>query len=188
MYSQFTLHEFRIDARMTKFEQKTNGVFDGPDSHAWESQGPARVWLTKPRLASFQQKKWRRHKDTVCWVSLQVAQRKGLKFYQTKCNAIIFYGALSIYCRSKEVVMEFRQIMCQNVHVSLWPPLTKSQGHLDVRFGFWFCRKQQRHPKNRTKSEKIQLSSSGRRVWRKKEIEEHTKVDCDTLNWEKHDP
>ena len=29
-------------------------------------------------------------KDTVYWVEKQLAQRKRLKFYQTRCNAIIF--------------------------------------------------------------------------------------------------
>ena len=42
--------------------------------------------LTKPRLASYE-KKWRRHQETVYWVDIQLAQRKGLKFYQTRCNA-----------------------------------------------------------------------------------------------------
>ena len=44
--------------------------------------------LTKPRLASYEQK-WERHQDTACWVDIQFAQRKGLKFYQTRSNAII---------------------------------------------------------------------------------------------------
>ena len=39
--------------------------------------------LTKPRLASHKQK-WKRHPDTVYWVDIQLAQRKGLKFYQTR--------------------------------------------------------------------------------------------------------
>ena len=44
--------------------------------------------LTKPRLALYKQK-WKRHQDTVYWVDFQLAQRKGLKFYQTRSNAII---------------------------------------------------------------------------------------------------
>ena len=50
---------------------------------------PQELDLTKPRLASYKQK-WKRHH----WVDIQLAQRKGLKFYQTRCNAIIFYGTL----------------------------------------------------------------------------------------------
>ena len=59
---------------------------------------------TKPRLASFKQK-WKRHQDTVHWVDFQLAQRKGLRFYQTRCNAIILYYTLPAYCISKVVVM-----------------------------------------------------------------------------------
>ena len=49
--------------------------------------------LTKPRLASYKQK-WKRHQDTVYWVGIQFAQRKGLKFYQTRSNAIFLYDTL----------------------------------------------------------------------------------------------
>ena len=45
-------------------------------------QDPIELDLTKPRLASYKQK-WKRHQDTVCWVDIQLAQRKGLKLYQT---------------------------------------------------------------------------------------------------------
>ena len=56
-------------------------------------QGPKELDLTKPRLASYKQK-WKWHQDTVYWVEKQLAQRKGLKFYQTKSNAVIFYDTL----------------------------------------------------------------------------------------------
>ena len=49
---------------------------------------PKELDLTKPRLASYKQE-WKRHQDTVYWVDTQLAQRKGLKFYRTRCNAII---------------------------------------------------------------------------------------------------
>ena len=55
---------------------------------------PQELDLTKLRLASYKQKKWKRHQDMVYWVDFQLSQRKGLKFYQTRCNAIIFYGTL----------------------------------------------------------------------------------------------
>ena len=49
---------------------------------------PQELDLTKPRLASYKQK-WKRHQDPVYWVDIQLVQRKGLKFYQTRSNAII---------------------------------------------------------------------------------------------------
>ena len=44
---------------------------------------PKELDLTEPRLASYK-KKWKRHQDTVYWVDIQLAQRKRLKFYQTR--------------------------------------------------------------------------------------------------------
>ena len=52
-----------------------------------DHRDPQELDLTKPRLASYKQK-WKRHQDTVYWVDMQLAQQKGLKFYQTRCNAI----------------------------------------------------------------------------------------------------
>ena len=65
--------------------------------------------LTKPRLASYKQK-WKRHQDTVYWVDFQLAQRKGLKYYQTRSNAIILYDTLPAYCISKVVAMKSEEI------------------------------------------------------------------------------
>ena len=47
------------------------------------------------------------------WVDLQLAQRKGLIFYQTRCNAIILYDTLR--------VMRSEEIIYQKVHVSPRP-------------------------------------------------------------------
>ena len=77
--------------------------------------------LTKPRLALYKQKR-KRHQDTVYWVDIQLAQRKGLKFYQTRSNAIILYDTLPAYCISKVVVMKSEEIIYQKVYVSPRPP------------------------------------------------------------------
>ena len=82
---------------------------------------PQELDLTKPRLALYKQK-WKRHQDTVYWVDIQLAQRKGLKFYQTRSNAIIFYDTLPAYCILKVVVMKSEEIICQKVYVSPRPP------------------------------------------------------------------
>ena len=86
-----------------------------------DHRDPQELDLTKPRLASYKQK-WKRHQDTVYWVDLQLAQRKGLKFYQTRPNAIIFYDTLPAYCISKAIVMKSEEIIHQKVHVSPPPP------------------------------------------------------------------
>ena len=90
-----------------------------------DHRDPQELDLTKPRLASYKQK-WKRHQDTVHWVDIQLAQRKGLKFYQTRCNAIILYDTLPAYCISKVVVMESGKILYEKVYVSPRPPPTIS--------------------------------------------------------------
>ena len=71
-----------------------------------DHKDPHKLDLTKPRLASYKQKKWKRHQDMVYSVDIQLSQRKGFKFYQTKCNAIIIYDTLPTYCISKTIVMK----------------------------------------------------------------------------------
>ena len=77
-----------------------------------EYKDPQELALTKPRLASYKQK-WKRDQDTVYWVDIQLAQRKGLKFYQTRCNAIILYDTLPTLCISKVAVMESGEVIYQ---------------------------------------------------------------------------
>ena len=77
--------------------------------------------LTKPRLASYKQK-WKVHQDTVYRVDIQLAQRKGLKFYQTRSKAVILYDSLPAYCISKAIVMKSEEIIYQKVYVSPRPP------------------------------------------------------------------
>ena len=82
---------------------------------------PQELDLTTPRLALHKQK-WKRHQDTVYWVGIQLAQRKGLKFYQTRSNAIILYDTLPACCISKTIVMKSEEIKNQKVYVSPRPP------------------------------------------------------------------
>ena len=86
-----------------------------------DHRDPQELDLTKPRRASYKQK-WKRRQDTVYWVGKQLAQRKGLKFYQTRCNAIILYDTLPAYCILKVVVMKSEEIIFQKVFVSPRPP------------------------------------------------------------------
>ena len=62
------------------------------------------------------------HQGTVYWVDIQLAQRKGLKFYQTRSNAVILYDTLPACCISKVVVMESGEILYEKVYVSPRPP------------------------------------------------------------------
>ena len=54
--------------------------------------------LGAPRLARYMHKAWKKHQNTVYWVDVKLAPKKGLKFYQTRSNAIILYCTLPAYC------------------------------------------------------------------------------------------
>ena len=86
------------------------------------TKDPHEIDFTEPRLAWYKQKQWKRHQDTVYWVDIQLAQQKGFKFYQTRCNAIILYGTLPAYCIPKVVVMVSGEIIYEKVYASPRPP------------------------------------------------------------------
>ena len=90
-----------------------------------EHRDPRELDLTTPRLASYKQK-WKVHQDTVYWVEKQLAQRKGLKFYQRRSNAVILYDTVPAYCISTALVMKSQEIIYQKVYVSPRPPPTIS--------------------------------------------------------------
>ena len=86
MCSQCTLHhKFRIDSGRTNSSKEIRTVFfTAVNPVDKDHKDPHELDLTKPRLASYKQKKWKRHQDTVYWVDIQLAQRKRLKFCQTR--------------------------------------------------------------------------------------------------------
>ena len=86
-------------------------------------QNPKELDLTKPRLASYKQK-WKVHQDTVYRVDIQLAQRQGLKFYQTRSNAVIFYDTLTAYCIWKAIAMKSEEKHTRKRMCHLPPPPT----------------------------------------------------------------
>ena len=50
--------------------------------------------LDAPRHAQYMQTARKIHQNTVYWVDIRLAEKKGLKFYQTRSNAIIHHNTL----------------------------------------------------------------------------------------------
>ena len=48
-----------------------------------EHKDPEKIELEAPRLALYVHSVWKKHQNTVYWVDIKLAQKKGLKFYQT---------------------------------------------------------------------------------------------------------
>ena len=82
-----------------------------------EHKDPETIDLGAPRLARYMHKAWKKHQNTVYWVDINLALKKGFKFYQTWSNAIILYDTLPAYCISKVVVMESGEIIYEKVYM-----------------------------------------------------------------------
>ena len=78
--------------------------------------------LNEPRHAQYIHKALKRHQDAVCWVDINLAIKKGLKFYQTRSNAIILHETLPAYCIPKVVRMETGEVIYEKVYKSPRPP------------------------------------------------------------------
>ena len=77
-------------SRAQNLSERQTVLFTAVNPMYKNHQNSIEIDLTKTRLASYKQK-WKVHQDTVYWVDIQLAQRKGLKFYQTRSNAVILY-------------------------------------------------------------------------------------------------
>ena len=130
-----------------------------------DHKDPHELDLTKPRLASYKQKKWKRHQDTVYWVDVQLAQRRGVKFCQQ--------GRTQSSCTTHSQLIVSRKRLWWNLKKSY---TRKRMCHFD------------HHRRFPTKIIGRAIWSSGRLVtrWREETLE-RTKFDRDTLNQEKHD-
>ena len=83
-----------------------------------EHKDPGTVDLKAPRLAQHLQTAWKKHQNTVYWVDIKLAQKKGLKFYQTRSNAIILHETLPVYCIPNVVRMETGEVVYEKVYMS----------------------------------------------------------------------
>ena len=79
---------------------------------------PDTIDLNAPRDAQDMHKAWKRHQNTVYWVDINLALRNGLKFYQTRSNAIILHETLPACCMPKVVRMETGEVLYEKVYAS----------------------------------------------------------------------
>ena len=90
---------------------------------------PDTIDLSVPRHAQYVHKAWKRHQDAVYWVDINLAMRKGLKFYQTRSNAFILHETLPACCVPKVVRMETGEVTYEKVYMSPRPPRKISLKH-----------------------------------------------------------
>ena len=76
---------------------------------------PDEIDLNVPRRAQYLHNAWKRHQDAVYWVDIDLAIREGLKFYQTRSNAIILQETLPAYCIPKVVRLKTVEVLYDKV-------------------------------------------------------------------------
>ena len=79
---------------------------------------PDTIDLNAPRHAQDMHRAWKRHHNAVCWVDINLALKKGLKFHQTRSNAIILHETLPACCIPQVVRMETGEVIFEKVYVS----------------------------------------------------------------------
>ena len=90
---------------------------------------PEHIDLNVPRRAQCVHSAWKRHQDAVCWVDINLAIRTGLTFYQTRSNAIIRQGTLSVYCIPKVARQKTGEVLYEKGSMSPRPPPKISLRH-----------------------------------------------------------
>ena len=131
MCHQFTFHhQFGIGTRTSTFEQQTDSnpfcLWDPMDKN---HKDPETIDLNEPRHAQYMHKAWKRHQNTVYWVDINLALRKGLNFNQSRSNAIILHETLPTYCIPKVVGIETGEVTYEKVYMSPRPPPKISLKH-----------------------------------------------------------
>ena len=96
-----------------------------------EHKDPETIDLEAPRLARYMQKACMEEtsKNTVYWIDINLALKKGLKFYQTRSNAIILHETLPAYCIPKVFRPETGEVVYEKVYESPRPPPKISLKH-----------------------------------------------------------
>ena len=90
---------------------------------------PDTIDLSVPRHAQYMHKAWKKHQNTIYRVDINLALKKGLKFYQTRSNAVILHETLPAYCIPKVVRMETGEVIYEKVYASPRPPPKISLEH-----------------------------------------------------------
>ena len=90
---------------------------------------PETIDLSVRRHAQYVHKAWKRHQDAVYRVDINLSLKKGLKFYQTRPNAIIINETLPACCIPKVVRMETGEVIYGKVFMSPRPPPKISLKH-----------------------------------------------------------
>ena len=95
-----------------------------------DHKDPENIDYSVPRHARYVQNTWKRHQDTVYWIDIdRVIIKEGLKFYQTRSNAIILQGALPANCIVRAERLKSGEKLYERQYLSPRPPPKISLRH-----------------------------------------------------------
>ena len=99
--------EPRFDARRSHLRTGRQAVFftivNPMDNQ--DGKGETLCDLSQARIAPYKNT-WKRFQNTVFWSNLKLTQQRGLQFYQTRSNAVIFYDTLPAEFIEKAICMK----------------------------------------------------------------------------------
>ena len=161
MSDQFALyHEFRIDARRTKFEQQTDGILHACGSCEQRTQRSEHNWSESKTSCTVQTENVEETSEHCVLGRYQTLKR-------TRSNAIILHDTLPVCCFPKAVIMLTGEIIYEKVNASLrpHPKISLIWRQLDERCRFRSCWKWQKLPKKPNQRPKSQLTEQGDLFW-----------------------
>ena len=79
---------------------------------------PDTIDLNEPRHAQHMHKALKKQQNAEDWVDINLALRKGLKYNQTRSNAIILHETIPPYCIPTVVRMETGEVIYERVFLS----------------------------------------------------------------------
>ena len=95
-----------------------------------DHKDPENIDYSVPRHARYLQNTWKRHQDTVFWIDIDLGIiKEGLKFYQTRSNAIILQGALPANCIVRAERLKSGEKLYERQYLSPRPPPKISLRH-----------------------------------------------------------
>ena len=100
------------------------------DPRKEDHKDPEHIDYSVPRHARYLQNTWKRHQDTVCWIDIDLGIiKEGLKFYQTRSNAIILQGTLPAHCIVRAERLRNGEKLYEKQYLSPRPPPKISLKH-----------------------------------------------------------
>ena len=110
---------------------RRQSVFFFPvDPRKEDHKDPEYIDYSVPRHARYLQNAWKRHQDTVFWIDIDLGIiKEGLRFYQTRSNAIILQGTLPANCIVRAERLRNGEKLYERQYLSPRPPPKISLKH-----------------------------------------------------------